>query len=537
MYAIIRRNSVICLTAAILIWLAASLAQAAEKWTIQFSGTYQTLIQSPNGAIVGVTKFTGTGQISADKWGRFTGVGNIKLDDNLTGPLMKCQGAGTGGFQITGRRQGKYLSVSFEKAAVPVRGTCTISIGGTAPYETSFDPSVLTVPSRVIERKNGATISDDIAATGQSAAGGGRVTGKVNLSLSGGSDIDSDKPKGEFPNPPKIWTLSNDWDYTMACQGAYVTGNGTGSAQFPLPKGDGTVKGEGTTTASHRGTTPISSGAEGGKGRLLIEGEIKDDLLAFLPGFVDDSGQMSGSGAGGSQAASFGGMAMWGRDVPIVIPVKDGARVVDKRTYDIALCHIEVNETWSLHGEDYPSNAGPAGPMEAWRIAFDAWDKWTNEVQTGVKAGANAHWRVDVTVLLANHQWKSATAVATALQLNGISDPPGVFNVLYGFDAFATIPVTGSVQGNNLTLTFPRDDSGKLGIDYKVELMEDDLEKTLQDGGVPDASTAASDLKAKGTIHSTEKLLIPRKGTYTLTLAEGTQPGVGDEKIALKKLY
>lgn len=321
----------------------------------------------------------------------------------------------------------------------------------------------------------------------------------------------------------------------MNCGAASLAGRSSGSATFPLPLADGTARGEGPISSSAGGTGPAGANAWSFSGRLAVNGNIRSGLLTFTPSYITDKGQVGGPGI----SAGAGSRSFLGRSAaPIVIPVKNGAELIDKRVYVFVGCPLEVINAWKLKGDPYDSPAGTGGSAtEAWQIVFDGHDRWTAEIRPGVRGGANAHWQVDVVVLLANKQWKSGTAVVKVLDLDLISEPAGVFALRYDLDDFRSFDIQGSAADGKLTLRFPRDDSAKCDVQYQLAVLKRNLERTLEAAGVPNFAATATSLSEGGDIESTGVLLAPKQATYTLNLIEGTQPGVGDEKITLKKLY
>ena len=104
---------------------------------------------------------------------------------------------GQGQFTVTGKRDGPYLILSFDRGNIPLKGTMTVAMptgSQTHPMTSSFDPVNAAPSPTTIDRKEDGTSTVQIKA--------GPVTGTTSLTLSGGTHVVKETPRAErhFPN-------------------------------------------------------------------------------------------------------------------------------------------------------------------------------------------------------------------------------------------------------------------------------------------------------------------------------------------------
>jgi len=412
----------------------------AEQWTISFK-SHLSLSQ---GGAYGQAKIDvrgqGSAKVSIDDSGKLSGQGTMNISENVAAGGMNIKARGAGPFQVTGRKDGDYIVFRFSGSPITVKGTM---MG--MPYDNSYEPSIFAPVDTAIERKEGATTHSKSSLSG--------LNGTTTYTISGGMGVtkEAPPPKGTFPDKENIWTLEVEGTWTQTVYNGTATTTVSGHAEFPLPKEDGPAKGEGPFTMN-TSTSPYA------KGKLLLDGKIKNDILTFAPRSTFDKSTVKGSGA---TVQSDFGTGIWAFDTKgkeISIPVKDGAEVKEEFSQPDsgAMGYI----IWRLKGKK----------IEKWRIMIDDYHPNflidTGGGPRGKLAGLKVHGRRTVDVVIENNKFKSGTGTGKLITVDPYSYPSWAYEIKSlkksapgGRTTPCMIPdkfsVKGQKSGRRLSITLP----------------------------------------------------------------------------------
>lgn len=379
-------------------------ADSIEKWTLSFSAAISSGSASP---YVNLTiKPIGKGQISVGENDVLTGNGQMSISAQLTGPNMSGFLKGKGPFTLTGRRDGGNLYFQFHGTDIPLKGTITVA-GMSVPHEDTFSPETLAPVNLVIERKEGAKSSN------KHNIGGIKAT--INYTLSGGNNVKETalQPPGTFPKKENIWVL--EFESTIKMQNPLMgltTTTLKGEAKFPLPKDDGPAVGEGPLTVQSPNLLDV-------KGKLILRGNIKDDILIFNPKAIYETAKL---GIPMGTAKSNYGTGLWVFDQstgPVKITVENDAELT--QNFSSSEARATATATWRLKGEK----------KELWQMTIDGWNTvgYPAELFTNViYGGLRVLWKIVVKFEIINGKYHKGSGTAEITKIDPYSSLPGIYN-------------------------------------------------------------------------------------------------------------
>lgn len=248
------------------------------------------------------TNTSGSATIKIDKKGNLSGSGNIIVTMTSSDPRYS-PATGQGPFTLTGKREGDYLVLYFDKGNIICKGTRTYDTK-TEPYERSYDTYLGS--GIVIKRKEGGTSTTNLKVS--------EVTHTVTYSLSGGQNVVKTRPPLQDVSPKKgnIWTL----EFERILTTPYGAGIEQGGVEFTIQSGGGPVRAEGPMTVKGVGQFM--------KGVLMLDGKVEKNILTFIL----HARIQTIHGPDGLVVSDYGEGQWWYDDVdPVSIPVKNGAEV------------------------------------------------------------------------------------------------------------------------------------------------------------------------------------------------------------------
>lgn len=432
-------------------------AGQGESWTINFQSEYSVSQSGPQGNVSITIKANGGAAIEADASGNFMGTGKVTINQTINGPNMKTQTSGQGSFQVKGKRSGNELVFWFISKKIPITGTITAA-GMQMPYDDTFDVAIITGSGEeegpAIKRENGAKthFTSNVSS----------FSGEAVFTLSGGKNIVRETvAKGTFPDNPDIWTLEvqGNWSYPASYGGESCSIGGT--AEFPLPAGDGPAKGE--------GPLKLTCDKMNAKGKMVLNGSIKKDTLTFIP--RSDFKKANAATSGGRADIGFGsGLAVFDED-SLTMKVKNGA----KHTKQFTQQGINGKVVWTLKGEK----------TEKWQAIMDGWNTFyfgDDDLAGGVKV----LWKITVDFTLKNKHYHNGQGVARITNVTSHSSPPAVYNCNVPGTGKKLITnksfnVTGKATSKQAVLFLPKDIN--LVVDYHCVMNIPQAKKALKGVG------------------------------------------------------
>jgi len=287
----------------------------AETWTFEVGGVWTATAQGQLVRGRADARLT----LRADAHGVFTGTGTVQVETSIpsqpgcsVGPM-----SGSGAVEVGGLRDGEFVWLWIVPGAgirTTGRMTCTVqgvTIASDAEAWVAPERELMLAAPVLLPRREGGELVSHGNARGPVGTGPSIGVGDWRrvLRLSSGRHVRALPPPTEDPKkePSRSWLL----EYHLAHGGSEQRGE----VAFVTPAGGGPVRAIGSLFSEGHGAAS--------RGRLILDGEVADGRLGFVPrATLEDT-----AGRGVEQhnlAAAFFNVLFHSRDQRVVLPLRDG---------------------------------------------------------------------------------------------------------------------------------------------------------------------------------------------------------------------
>ncbi len=393
-----------------------------ESWKLDFHYKETSSMALAEGTFKTETGAQGTVSLQILPGGEIAGSGNISVTINIEAQLaagvLFSPLKGSGSVTIRGKRDASNLVFWFEEGQIPCKGVIKVSTPAgsqSIPFETPFSPDIITGPNMVIKREEGTQATGKISLTDP------RVMGEATFKLYSGRNILEVSPelKGEFPEDPNIWVLELDHTLDSVYAGTGMQGTVKdkmqGRIEFAIPYGDGQVKGEGPLVYNSEAITSFGTTSIVVQGKLILEGEIIDGVLSFIPRVMMEEAKVT---KGPLTGTNTGPTSFFNEEEAIFIPVENGAEMIQHHLDDYGEMKCYGQSIWRLQGEK----------REVWLITLEGYDRFLTAIQ--ISGGVKVHWENKISVEIVDKRFKTGTAEAYLISVEPYSIPEGVFDTI-----------------------------------------------------------------------------------------------------------